>query len=93
MVAETEGERMNPQVRMRFWVEVVLGVISALLLLLTLVTREWIELLFGVDPDGGSGALEWLIVACLVSLTLVFGALARREYRRPIRARTAQQHG
>jgi hypothetical protein len=82
---------MNPRMRMRFWIEVGLGVMSALLLLLTLVTREWIELLFGVDPDGGSGALEWLIVACLVFLTLVFGALARREHRRPIRVRTASE--
>jgi hypothetical protein len=82
---------MNPRARMRFWVEVGLGVTSTLLLLLTLVTREWIELLFGVDPDGGSGALEWLIVACLVVMTLVFGALARRERRRLTRTRTASQ--
>ena len=45
---------MKPRTRLRFWIEVALGLTSGLLLLLTLVTREWIELLFGVDPDGGS---------------------------------------
>ena len=91
MVTETEGERMNTRVRMRFWIEVGLGVMSALLLLLTLVTREWIELLFGVDPDGGSGALEWLIDACLVLLALVFGALARPRLVRTTAARVLRR--
>jgi hypothetical protein len=65
-----------------FWIELGLAVSSGCLLVLTLVTREWIELVFGVDPDGGSGALEWLIVACLAGLTLLFSVLARREHRR-----------
>jgi hypothetical protein len=67
---------------MRFWIEIGLAVASGFLLALTLVTREWIELVFGVDPDGGSGALEWLIVACLALLTLLFSAFARHEHRR-----------
>ena len=75
--------------RTRLWIEVGLGVVSGLLLVLTLVTREWIELIFGIDPDGGSGALEWLIVAVLVLLTLTFGALAHRERRRPLRLQAA----
>jgi hypothetical protein len=82
---------MNPRVRKRYWIEVGLGVMSALLLALTLLTREWIELLFGVDPDGGSGALEWLIVASLVLLTCVFSSLAHRERRRSISARSASE--
>jgi hypothetical protein len=56
-----------------------LGVASGLLFLLTLATQEWIELVFGVDPDNGSGALEWAIVACLALVTLLFGAFARHE--------------
>ncbi len=66
---------------MRFRVELGLGIASGLLFLVTLGTREWIKLLFGLDPDGGSGALERVIVACLALSTLVFGALAGRERR------------
>ena len=69
--------------RRRFLIETALAVASAALLLLTLISKEWIELLFGVDPDGGSGTLEWAIVAALVAMTVAFGALARRDRPRP----------
>ena len=80
---------MDRRVRMRLWVELGLGLVSGLLLLVTFATREWIELVFGVDPDNGSGALEWVIVTCLAMLTLVFSALARRERGRPLPRRSA----
>jgi hypothetical protein len=53
---------------------------------LTLVEREWIELVFGVEPDRGDGSLEWTIVAVLLVATIVFAWLARAEWRRtPVR--------
>jgi hypothetical protein len=77
--------------RTRYWIEIGLGIASGALLLLTLVTREWIELLFRVDPDGGSGAIELMIAASLALVTLAFSALARRERRRPSSARVAPE--
>ena len=74
---------MDRHVRLRFWVELGFGIASGLLFVLTLATRDWIEVVFGVGPDNGNGALEWVIVTCLVLLTLFFTALARLEHRRP----------
>jgi hypothetical protein len=66
----------------RFRTELALAIASGALFVLTLITREWVELIFRVDPDGGSGALEWAIAAGLLALTVVFSLLARADHRR-----------
>ena len=66
----------------RFWVEAVLSGAFLVLMIVTLISREWIELLFGVDPDNGSGALEWALVIALGVAALVSGLLARADWRR-----------
>ena len=68
--------------RARFLVEVVLGAVALVLLALTLVWNDWIELLFRIDPDAGSGSLEWAICIALIGSVAVSWWLARAEWQR-----------
>jgi hypothetical protein len=77
-------------VRLRFWAALVLGSVSAVLFVLTLITREWIEIIFGVDPDAGSGTLEWAIVVVTAVAAIVCLGYARFEWRR---VRVAETNG
>lgn len=70
--------------RRRYWLEVGLAGVAAALTVLTLVTREWIELIFGVDPDRGSGALEWGIVLGVGAIAVISALAARAERRRVV---------
>ncbi|HTQ19586.1 hypothetical protein [Mycobacterium sp.] len=78
---------MLRKARVRFWIEVILAAVTAALLLLTLISREWIEEVFGVEPDAGSGALEWAIVVALAVATVAFSLLARAEWKRAVALR------
>ncbi|MFY9887221.1 MAG: hypothetical protein WAK71_02840 [Streptosporangiaceae bacterium] len=72
---------MQRKLRVRFWIEALLGAFTGFLLVLTLVWRDWIEGVFGVDPDHGNGSLEWLICAVCLVATAVFFLAARRDWR------------
>jgi hypothetical protein len=75
------------QVRQVFWWEIVGAALSVGLLIATLIVPNWIEVVFGVDPDAGSGALERWIVIALAATTLLSLVLAGREWwRAPRRA-------
>jgi hypothetical protein len=50
------------------------------LTILTALWPEWIELVFDVSPDDGSGLLEWAILAGLAVACALMGLLARREW-------------
>ena len=67
--------------RAAFWVEAVLSACGGVLAILTLVRREWIETLFRIDPDQGSGSLEWIVVVALLVIAVGAGARAGREWR------------
>jgi hypothetical protein len=63
-------------------IEGVLAIVSALLALMTLISPEWIEELTGLEPDAGSGALEWGIALGFGVAAIVLALSARRDRRR-----------
>lgn len=71
---------MSRRLPSRFWFETAAAVLGSVLFVLTLVTREWIEILTGLDPDGGSGALEFAIAAGLLLFAAISALAARRDY-------------
>jgi hypothetical protein len=78
--------------RLQFWGALAGGGLSATLAVLTLISREWIEILFGVDPDGGNGSLEWAIVAAAAVIAVVCFWWARVEWKR-VRLNEVTGHG
>jgi hypothetical protein len=70
------------QVGIGFWVRLALAATSAALLVVTIAWPDWIELVFRLDPDHGSGWLEWAIVVVAFALTVTFSMGARHQWRR-----------
>jgi hypothetical protein len=73
---------MKSALRRRFWLEMSMAIVTCALFVITLVQRTWIEVVFRVDPDNRSGALEWLIVGALFVVAITLFTLARYEWRR-----------
>jgi len=73
---------MVRQLGVRFWLESITAGLSAGLGVLTLFWKDWIEAVFGVDPDNHSGSLEWLVVIGLFALAVLFSLTARAEWQR-----------
>jgi hypothetical protein len=84
--AKGEGKPMRKPLRWRFWLETGMAIVTSILFVITLVQRDWIEVVFGVNPDSRSGILEWLIVAALLVVTITLFTLASYEW---CRARVA----
>lgn len=76
------------RIRPGFWVRLALAVISAALFIVTLTWSDWIEIVFRVDPDHGSGWLEWAIVVVAFALMLAFLVGVRREWRQSVATAT-----
>ncbi|MEO7338818.1 MAG: hypothetical protein ABIV63_19775 [Caldimonas sp.] len=77
---------MHPASRKRFLGEAGLGVLCAVLAVMTVVWPDWIEEAFGFDIDQHSGELEWLIAIALALCGVVSGLFARMEWRRLAKA-------
>ena len=78
---EVVGMRLRS--RRRFWIEMGLAGLSAAFFTLTLVLPDWIEAVFGVDPDRHSGLLEWVLTAVFGVMAVFAVVFARREWERP----------
>jgi hypothetical protein len=68
--------------RARLWVEGVLALISAVLMVVTLIWPKWFETLFDASPDHGDGSFERLFALVWLAGTVAFVVLARRDWRR-----------
>ena len=62
--------------------QVGFAVLFAATALLTLVQPDWLEAVFGVDPDRHNGSLEWIVVATLAVAAVTCAGLARRQWHR-----------
>ena len=71
---------MHSRLPLRFWLECIAAVASAVSLAMTLVWPQWIEMLFGFAPDGGDGSDEWGFTLFLFGLTMLMAVLARRDW-------------
>lgn len=58
------------------------GSITGAVAVITLFWHDWIEIIFGVDPDKGNGSAEWLVVVILLAVTSVLVLGVRLEWRR-----------
>ena len=75
-------------VRVRLAAEVVAAAAGIVATTLTLLRPDWIEILFGFDPDHHSGSAEWLMVGFFLAVVAIAGTTASFEWRR-LRAASA----
>jgi hypothetical protein len=61
------------------WLVAGMGLIMGALFLLTLVQADWLESI-GIDPDGGDGSVERLIVGGLALVTVVLFSFASFQW-------------
>jgi hypothetical protein len=66
---------------LRFRLSAVLTVVLAGITVLTAIVPDWVEEVFGVDPDGRSGAAEWTLVLVLAVLTVATAATTAVQWR------------
>jgi hypothetical protein len=79
---EISGGEMKQGLRKRFWLKSVLAGAAGVLAIVTLIRRDWIELISGVDPDNHSGSLEWLIVIVFLTASVISTFFALVEWHR-----------
>jgi hypothetical protein len=76
---------MQNRLLTRFWVEMVLGLMSAALLALTIDVPDWMEVLFGLAPDAGDGSAEWALALFWATVSVLMFGFAGRTWRKHVR--------
>jgi hypothetical protein len=67
--------------RLCFSLEIAATTTGSALFAVTLMWPDWIERVFGADPDGASGLDEWFVVVAALSVAVAGMLMARREWR------------
>lgn len=75
----------------RFKFEAFLALVSVIGAAITVAWRDWIEIVFRIDPDKGSGTIEWMLVGLMVIAAVGSGTLARAQWEGVSRALGAGQ--
>jgi hypothetical protein len=74
--------KQRPALRARFWLEVLLAVLTGAAAIATIIWPAWIELVFGAEPDEGSGTVELAITVTIAIVSVFLSAAAGTEWRR-----------
>ena len=77
---------MLNSLRRRFWIELGAASVTLFVFAITVANSAWIELVFGVDPDNRSGALEWALGASLTLVVVTVIVMMRYEWLRAKRS-------
>jgi uncharacterized membrane protein len=75
------GSEMEAKLARRARLQLIFMIISLVLTVLAAVLPVWIEGFTSLEPDGGSGALEWLLAVVFGAVSIVFGVLTYRTRR------------
>jgi hypothetical protein len=73
---------MRPKARLTL--ETAIAAVFAAIFVATAFWSDWIELVFGPEPDEGNGQFEWTIVATSGLLAVASIIVARSQRRRPM---------
>jgi hypothetical protein len=56
-----------------------IALVAAVLALLTFVWHDWVEIIFGIEPDQGSGWIEAGITLVAIAVAIIAGLAASSE--------------
>jgi small-conductance mechanosensitive channel len=80
MMSSSAGE--VAMVRVRAWIVTMLSVASLAMLVATTVAPDWIERVFGAEPDRRDGSAEVIATLALLAVTVISGVGAVVSWRR-----------